>query len=306
MTIPRHPILATVVPRHNRLPTAQDGAIWVPLHGAFDSLAYLDDAIEVIGAGSASGSKWTANPLFYTLPTDNGNGSNDVALLVGHDTYDLLDDCLTLIGAAVDTHIVIAQSVIFGEQANAAGWMWCYGNNGGAASLYGLALAQTTELPFFGHRGKTASGTTNMTVGGGLTHASGTALSDAGYKGVRVVSATGLRVTGAQTVDIEIRFGAAGGGPSCSYTGSIDFAATSSTMPGGAGESSHKGLYLGSRGASGGGGDVHFGQGAGHTAAIGNLAARRFSSFDSGLVADALSDILARNGDFPTSFLEAA
>lgn len=306
MTIPRHPILATVVPRHNRLPTAQDGAIWVPLHGAFDSLAYLDDAIEVIGAGSASGSKWTANPLFYTLPTDNGNGSNDVALLVGHDTYDLLDDCLTLIGAAVDTHIVIAQSVIFGEQADGNGYLWCYGNAAASASFYGIALAQTTESPIFGHRGKSAATTTNMQVGSGLTLASGTALTDAGYKGVRVVSTVGIRVTGALTVDLELRFGAASGGPSSVYTGSIDFAATSSTMPGRDDAATHYGLYIGSRGGSGGAADNHLGRGSGHSAAVGNFAARRFASFDSGLVADVLSDILARNGDFPTSFLEAA
>lgn len=306
MTIPRHGILASVVPRHNRLPTAQDGAIWAPLHGAFDTLAYLDDVIEVIEAGSANAAKWTANPLFYTFPTDNGGGTNNVALLWGHDTYDLLDDCLTLIGAAVDTQIVISQSVIFGDQSGSYGYLWCYGNTSSAASMYGVALAQTSELPSFAHRGKGATGITNMDVGSGLTLASGTALSDAGYKGVRVVSVTGLRVTGAQTVDIELAFGAAGGGPSCVYTGSIDFAATSSTMPGRGGEETHRGLYLGSRGQSDGSAFHFFGRGATHTACLGNANARRFASFDSGRVADVLSEVLARNGDFPNSFLEAA
>jgi len=302
MSIPRHALLPQITPHHNRLPAAGSG-LWYPLHGSLVGLPDTPAALEIVTSGSAHASKWSADPLMYQLPTNNGT-TNVVGLRVPHDES-IVDDVLTLISAPVGTQILVALTVAWADLST-AGWLWGYGVNN-ANSIYGLSLL-ASELPQFVHRGANATAQTNLAVGSGLTLTSGTALSDAQYRAARMHSVTSLRVTGAMAADLELRFATAA--VSCVYTGACDFSLNAATTAPGLGliaPNLHGGLSIGARNASGGANvDSVFGAGAAVTARVGNLCARRFAAYSAARAADGIAALLARPDDYPAPWLADA
>lgn len=300
MTIPRRPLLPLIVPRNNRLP--HGAGLWWPLHGSFVCMPDTPALTETVVAGSANASKWSADALMYALPADNGGATNSVGLLALHDDdagASTLDQVLTLNGAAVGTQVLIACTAWWVNQQTTAGYFWAYGQNT-VASLYGLSLT-TGDKPSFLYRGPDAGAATTLADGSGLT-LTGTAL-ESFTRSADVHIVTSLHVTSSTTAEVEIRCG--NGTSSAAYTGTLT---STTSLPGQNSRSAanHVGLGVGCKPVAGPTCDNFLGNGAApaNSARIGNVCARRFSSYDSGRALQAVTDLLARPDDYPDSWLE--
>lgn len=299
MSIPRNPLFPLVVPRHNRLP--HGAGLWWPLHGSFVGMPDTPSATEIVVAGSANASKWSADALMYAFPADNGGATNRVGLVALHDDdagASTLDQVLTLNGAAVGTQVLIACTAWWVDQQTTSGYFWGYGQNT-VSSLYGLSLT-TGDKPSFVYRGPDEGAATTLTDGGGLT-LTGSAL-ESFTRSADVHIVTSLRVTSSTTADVEIRCG--NGTSSAAYTGTLT---STTSLPGQNTRTAanHVGLGLGCRPVAGPSADSFLGKGASpsNSARIGNVCARRFTSYDSGRALQAVVDLLARPDDYPASWL---
>lgn len=301
MVMPRQPLLPVIVPSRNRLPLAGAG-LWYPLHGTFESrIADVQDAAEVVIAGSANADKWTEGPGFYTFPDDNGD-TNDVVIRAAHldDDTDYLNDVLGLESAALDTQIIVACEGSFVEQADASGALWSYGVQT-SASCYGIQVSSTEKVQLH-WRGYDAS--TVSQVGTGTIDFTGVDFTAVKGQG-RFVLASSIKVTGALTVLWEAVLAHSSLGTSNTISYEMDFGANSGTARAGRGAQTaaqHLGLHIGAR-ATASAADLYFGKGATNTGRIGNFCARRFSTYDATRLAAVAADMLARPRSFPRTLL---
>ena len=299
MSIPRHALIPSITPRNDRLPHGV--GLWWSLHGSFAGLPDTPALTEDVVLGAASGTKWSADTWAYQFPTDNGGATNQVGLLAPHDQDDdSLEQVLGLSSAANDTQILVACYARWGNVADQAGDMWSWGKTGSTGSFFSVGLS-TTEALNVNYRGVGAGTTTTLAVSSAnLTLASGTATTDIGWRDTVVWVVTSLRKTGTTDGDVAVHI--SNGTLSAVYTGVCDFSDNSGTAcPGrnASGSTTHPGFLVGYRGTTG----QFWGRGAGHTARIGNVCARRYSAYQANAAADALVDLLARPHDYPESWL---
>lgn len=295
--IPKAPAILTARPARNRIT-----GFWIPLHDAFTGLGCGTPG-EVIAAGSASGTKWSAQPMMYSFPTDNGN-TDRVALLAGHDENGMLDEVMSLSTAPADGTVqtMIAMRLRWGDQQTTQGVMFCYGQNTSPYSMIALQLT-TGEVLQLLLRGEGASSVDTLSLtfdsSGGATE-----FTNAAWRGTNVSLICSLRRTGALEAACEIKAQNDAGSPlHATYTGTL--ALTGGTdMPGlnGQDPEDHKGLMLGAR--NGGTVANYFGRGTGNNSAIGNVCGYR-TTYAASNVADALASMLEYPHEYVRAWLEA-
>lgn len=298
MSMPRDPSFYTSDPAHNLIPGVGD-AVWYPLHDSslLAGIDLLPALTEIVVSGSVSGAKWGTAGV-YTFPTNNG-GTDKVLLRATDDIDDLyLDSVMSFVGAAAGEHRIICCEASYDTAPSTSATLWGYGRGTATYSYYGFML-NAAEVPRIEIYPRGASGSQQTS----LTAQSGTFASLHG-NGV-FACVIGFRLITATTMAVELRAG--NGTQSCYYASSADLnlLVNSGTHPPGHtdGQSmaTFLGLSLGARHSGAGTGDLFWGSGAASTGKVGNFSARRFPSYSSSRVADALTFMLNRKRDFPRS-----
>jgi hypothetical protein len=276
-TLSRSPLILYDQSAHAFLPEGEGSGIWYPQHGdLLPGLVGYPALIETVIAGTAKATKWTDRVGAYSYPVDNGNTSQ-VFLRATDDVDDLfIDGVLSLRGAPVGTHLVLAGEVSFNDQLTNAGTIMSYGMN--TATNGGLTIQLTTgELLEVSHRG-VGDGTSISGVWGGVTGTAFTAYANQGL----VPWLVGIQVQNANPGTFLLGVESWWGTPALGFgwrTGTITPSGAATFLEGYAGGSFAQmgDLKFGARGASAAPAyDQYLGRGAGSNMATGNFQAFRY------------------------------
>ncbi len=261
-------------------------AVWYPFHESIDSaVPGMPNLNFVTGHGGNFGAQG-----FYAFPA----GNTTAAIYSGNSLT--LDTVFSTVGMVAGNQWLIAHENTPPNHSG-TGYLWCYGNDGGSWSHYGLAMISTERLQFF-YRGIGASAQSSHSFAG-MT---------AFQLGPRCRVVTSIEAQSATEILVRCLYASDGDATiyDTGYSALLDLTANSGTNPGRAGNANHAGLTIGARPTSGwapaGQASIAnyaslYGNGSGN-GRTGNFQARKFAQFDSARQAAVLADLIAKPREF--------
>lgn len=266
-------------------------AIWYPLHG--DTASNVPGQPTLAFSSGASGN-WGAQG-YRAFPS--GNTSD----IINSNNSTVLDDVLSMIGMQAGTQLIIAHESTTPNHSG-TGFLWCYGNDGGSWSYFGLAMINTEKLQFF-LRGVGASAQVSHSF---------TDMDALPLVGQRCVIVTSIEAQSPTTFLVRILYRIVGDAAfaDTGYSALFDCEANGGTNPGRT-SANHAGLTLGGRPTASwtpanrltiGNYASLFGNGSGN-GRLGNFVARKFPSYDPNRALAVALAMWSKPREFPEALL---